>query len=454
MTRDQAIRIFVVLTFVIAALIVCINVSEADTRLYVPNPVFHGYDKATGLPLSGGLLYSYQANSSATKELYTDRTGGTAHANPVVLNSAGAKIIYGSGTYKLILKDRNNVTQWTMDYVMFPETTDFAITLLDDGTAADARATLGLGSSATKDVGITAWDIVQLDSSAKLPAVDGSNLTGLTDTDAFPPGHIWGLKLANQSTDPDHNITVAAGNCRSVANGVSSSTDMTLASTLTKYIDVAWTEGDGGGYAGASAWAASTWYYCYLIANVTTVDLVISDQSDDPSDELTGGLADYDYWRRVGCIRTDADKDIIAFAQYGDDFLLDTPEIDIHETLIADTTDTFTLSYVPSGLDLLEVIANVVVSCTPGDYHSPYLYIAPPGRPGIVPTQTGPYNPPPTGSGGYTLGVTSGKGGLGSRLIIRVTASTQISTGYDSSQNYYGQLDWWTVGWIDRRGRD
>ncbi|KMP11526.1 hypothetical protein UR09_03030 [Candidatus Nitromaritima sp. SCGC AAA799-A02] len=38
---------------------------------------------------------------------------------------------------------------------------------------------VGLGSSATLDVGMTANDIVQLDGSAKLPAVDGSQLTNL-----------------------------------------------------------------------------------------------------------------------------------------------------------------------------------------------------------------------------------------------------------------------------------
>ena len=46
-------------------------------------------------------------------------------------------------------------------------------------TASAARTNLGLGSAATLDVGTSANKIVQLDGSARLPAVDGSQLTNL-----------------------------------------------------------------------------------------------------------------------------------------------------------------------------------------------------------------------------------------------------------------------------------
>ncbi len=51
--------------------------------------------------------------------------------------------------------------------------------LLDDAAASDQRTTLGLGTAAVLDVGTTASKVVQLDGSARLPAVDGSQLTGL-----------------------------------------------------------------------------------------------------------------------------------------------------------------------------------------------------------------------------------------------------------------------------------
>lgn len=51
--------------------------------------------------------------------------------------------------------------------------------LLDDADATAQRTTLGLGTAATQDTGTSASNVVQLDGSARLPAVDGSQLTNL-----------------------------------------------------------------------------------------------------------------------------------------------------------------------------------------------------------------------------------------------------------------------------------
>jgi microcystin-dependent protein len=56
--------------------------------------------------------------------------------------------------------------------------------LVDDADAAAQRTTLGLGTAATLNVGTSANNVVQLDGTAKLPAVDGSALTGISGTPA------------------------------------------------------------------------------------------------------------------------------------------------------------------------------------------------------------------------------------------------------------------------------
>jgi hypothetical protein len=55
-----------------------------------------------------------------------------------------------------------------------------ASNLSDLNDASAARTNLGLGSAAEEDVGTAAGNVVQLDGSAKLPAVNGSQLTNLT----------------------------------------------------------------------------------------------------------------------------------------------------------------------------------------------------------------------------------------------------------------------------------
>lgn len=74
--------------------------------------------------------------------------------------------------------------------------TSFARTLLDDTSASTARTTLGLGTAATLNAGTSASNLVQLDGSARLPAVDGSQLTGLV---SFPAGGIilWSGSVAS-----------------------------------------------------------------------------------------------------------------------------------------------------------------------------------------------------------------------------------------------------------------
>jgi hypothetical protein len=74
-----------------------------------------------GVPLSGGLLYTYAAGTTTPAVTYTSATGLTANANPIVLNSAGRPPsevwLNSADTYKFALKTAANVDIWTMDSI-------------------------------------------------------------------------------------------------------------------------------------------------------------------------------------------------------------------------------------------------------------------------------------------------------------------------------------------------
>ena len=67
-------------------------------------------------PSDGAKLYFYDAGTTTLKTIYTDIGETVAHANPVVADASGRfDPIFLSGSYKTVLKDKNDVTIWTED---------------------------------------------------------------------------------------------------------------------------------------------------------------------------------------------------------------------------------------------------------------------------------------------------------------------------------------------------
>lgn len=75
----------------------------------------------SGAPLVGGKVYTYLAGSSTPAATYTDSTGATQQANPIILNSLGLSAgpiwMLGGVKLKFVFKDSADVTQRTVDNV-------------------------------------------------------------------------------------------------------------------------------------------------------------------------------------------------------------------------------------------------------------------------------------------------------------------------------------------------
>lgn len=105
----------------------------------VPIPILklRAFDH-NGAPLAGGLLFSYLAGTTVPQSTYTDATGGSPNANPVVLDANGeADVWLGNAKYKFILQDFLGVQQWVVDNV--------------DGTGSGGNSTPAWVSHAVTD---------------------------------------------------------------------------------------------------------------------------------------------------------------------------------------------------------------------------------------------------------------------------------------------------------------
>jgi hypothetical protein len=76
-----------------------------------------------GFPLAGGKLFTYAAGTTTNQATYTTNSGATAHANPIILDSAGrvsngGQIWLTVGlSYKFVLKTSVDVQIWSADNI-------------------------------------------------------------------------------------------------------------------------------------------------------------------------------------------------------------------------------------------------------------------------------------------------------------------------------------------------
>jgi hypothetical protein len=102
----------------------------------------------SGIPLTGGKLYTYAAGTTTPATTYTSSSGVTAHTNPIILDSAGrvpgGEIwLTNSAIYKFVLKNSADVLIATYDNVSG----------INDTTALIAFETTLAGSTGASLVG-------------------------------------------------------------------------------------------------------------------------------------------------------------------------------------------------------------------------------------------------------------------------------------------------------------
>jgi hypothetical protein len=108
--------------FALILFIVSVAPTQAAQTNIMPMPKLQFFSNQ-GLPLSGGKIYTCQPGTSCgpgsvtLKSSYTDSTGVTPNANPVVLDSAGRGSIWITGFYKIAVYDSASSLIYTQDNI-------------------------------------------------------------------------------------------------------------------------------------------------------------------------------------------------------------------------------------------------------------------------------------------------------------------------------------------------
>lgn len=127
-------------------------------------------DVGSGIkPPSGAKLFFFETGTNTPKDTFTDTEALTPNSNPVISDSNGVfSDIFITGTYKVILQDKNSVQIWEADPVSeyakiqdsaFVKNVDLLVTAINDATLQEGDALNIKERDAGKGNGAM-WDVV------------------------------------------------------------------------------------------------------------------------------------------------------------------------------------------------------------------------------------------------------------------------------------------------------
>lgn len=80
-----------------------------------------GLTDASGNPLSGGKIYTYDAGTTTPRTTWQDNLKASPHANPIILDAEGKKLVFADGAYKFRIDSAADVTLYTHDNLLFSQ---------------------------------------------------------------------------------------------------------------------------------------------------------------------------------------------------------------------------------------------------------------------------------------------------------------------------------------------
>jgi hypothetical protein len=171
------------------------------------------FQDANGVPYAFGTVAMYTVNTLTPKNTWTNQAGTSLNTNPVVLDSAGRCIMWGTGLYRQILSDQFSNEIWDQTVsCSLPDSAISAVMLpvVGASTLAQARTLMGIDGEIA-----AAIDAIQLLPGPTGPAgptgptgPTGAAITGPTGP-AGASGASGSIQCGTGTTDINGNLTVS-----------------------------------------------------------------------------------------------------------------------------------------------------------------------------------------------------------------------------------------------------
>jgi hypothetical protein len=160
------------------------------------------WSDADGKPMAGGTIESYVPGTSTPKAVWVDPDGLAFATNPVVMDAAGRTLMYGSGEYRLVIRDAagnlvadigaTTIVSAAMEPIVEAPTIADAVNLLgiDDliATAVAAEASVRSSADANLQAQITAEVAARSAADALLAPLASPTFTGDPKAPTPAPG--------------------------------------------------------------------------------------------------------------------------------------------------------------------------------------------------------------------------------------------------------------------------
>jgi hypothetical protein len=297
------------------------------------NPLLR-FEDSNGDPLAGGTLEFYESGSSTPKTAYGDSSESTSFTTKTLDSRGEAVVYFGSGNYKLIVKDSGGSTIKTLDPVIGAVTSvtqEQWVASGDTPTYVSATSFTVPGDKtadyhtnrafkATVTAGTVYGHYTGSSYSAPNTTVTVKNDSGTLDSGLSAVWH--GLETANDSAVPriyENSMRVIGCNCANNSSTPNTQFDLDAdaivlrnsknqtvtiwepGAAITNNISTAGPAANGRDQAGA--FSNSSWVHFYWIWNGTTLASLSSATAPPTGPTLPSG---YTHWAYAGAVYLDS----------------------------------------------------------------------------------------------------------------------------------------------------